>query len=278
MTPDGANPDGAGPDEHVERTMSDDPDQRASDAAVRRADERIRHADPAVRAELRQRRRRTNRVYIGIGVGVALLLIGYVALYFLPVLSVRDITVTGAETVSEEQVIDQVQVASGTPLLQVDANAVANRIAGIPEISEVTVRREYPSTLAVEIVQREALVTVELDGTEHLVDARGVNFGQGVAPEDTPRLEISDDVRDELPGLVPELAEVFGAAREFAQLHIVEARIDSPDDFELVLEDGRTIEWGSPEDNRAKAEALSVVLSQPGEIWNVSNPAMPTSR
>lgn len=267
-----------GADEHVETTMSDDPDQRASAAAVRRADERVRHSDPTVRAELRRRRRRTNRIYLGVGVSIAVLLIGYVALYFLPVLSVRDIAVSGAETVSEEQVVEQAEVALGTPLLQVDATAVAQRIAGIPEVSEVTVRRDYPSTLEVEIVQREALVTVELDGNEHLIDAQGVDFGQGLAPEDTPRLVIDDEVRSDLPTLVPDLAGVFSAAREFASLHIVEARIDSPDDFSLVLEDGRIIEWGSPEENRAKAEALSVVLSQPGEIWNVSNPAMPTSR
>ena len=70
---------------------TDDPDRRLASAAVRRSDERVRHSDPTVRARLRRRRRRTNRIYAGIGAALVLALVGYIALYFLPVFSVREV-------------------------------------------------------------------------------------------------------------------------------------------------------------------------------------------
>src|SRR5699024_2794568 len=114
--------------------FTDDPDRRLAAATVRGSDERVRHSDPAVRARLRRRRRRTNRIYAGLGVALVVLLIGYIALYFLPVFSVRGISVVGTRTIASEVVTERAAVAPGTPLLQVDTHAVARRVAGLPRV------------------------------------------------------------------------------------------------------------------------------------------------
>lgn len=257
---------------------SDDPDRRLTAAAVSGSDERVRHSDPTVRARLRRRRRRTNRVYLGLGIALVVLLVGYVALYFLPVFAVRDVAVNGARTIPAEQVRERSSVAEGTPLLQVDTHAVARRVAGIPRVDEVTVRRDYPSGLRIELVERTALVSVEVDGAPHLVDGQGIDFGQGEPPPGTPELTVGEEAREDLPGVVRDLATVFEEVRETAGQEIESVEVETPASIVLHLVDGRTVEWGAAGRDHEKAVALQIVLSQPGDVWNVSNPAMPTSR
>ncbi|HJC29265.1 MAG TPA: FtsQ-type POTRA domain-containing protein [Candidatus Dietzia intestinipullorum] len=257
---------------------SDDPDRRLAAAAARRSDERVRHSDPAVRARLRRRRRRTNRVYLGLGLALAALLIGYIALYFIPVFAVRDVSVQGVRTIPAQDVRERAAVASGTPLLQVDTHAVARRVAGIPRVDEVTVRRDYPSGLRIELVERTALVVVEVDGAPHLVDGQGVDFGQGEPPPGTPELTVGDEARTNLPDVVRDLDTVFGEVRETTGREIESVEVDTPASIVLELVDGPTVEWGAAGRDHEKAVALEMVLSQPGEVWNVSNPALPTSR
>lgn len=258
--------------------LSDDPDRRRADETVRGSDERVRHADPKVRATLRRRRRRTNRIYLGIGIALVVLLIGYVALYFVPVFAVRDVAVNGARTVAVESVRERAAVVPGTPLLQVDTHAIARRVAGIPRVDEVTVRRDYPSGLRIDVVERTALVVVEVDGAQHLVDAQGIDFGEGEAPAGIPRLTVGPEARAVLPEVVRDLATVFGEVRTTAGQEITEVNVETPASIVLTLVDGRIVEWGAAGRDREKAVALQMVLEQPGDVWNVSNPALPTSR
>jgi cell division protein FtsQ len=266
------------PADRTEHTVSDDPDRRLAEATLRRSDERVRHSDPAVRATLRRRRRRTNRIYMGLGVALVVLLVGYVALYFLPVFSVRDVQVDGIRTIPEEVVTERAAVPAGTPLLQVDTHAVARRVAGIPRVDQVTVKREYPSTLRIELIERTALVVVEVDGAQHLVDGQGIDFGQGEPPPGTPVLTVGDEARADLPGIVRDLATVFAEVRGTAGQEIAAVEVETPASIVLTLVDGRTVEWGSAGRDHEKAVALQMVLEQPGQVWNVANPALPASR
>lgn len=259
-------------------STSDDPDRRLAAAAVRSSDERVRHSDPAVRATLRRRRRRTNRIYVGLGVALVVLLVGYIALYFLPVFSVRGVQVVGTRTIPVEVVTERAAVSPGTPLLQVDTHAVARRVAGIPRVDQVTVRRDYPSGLRIELIERTALVVVEVDGEQHLVDGQGIDFGQGDPPPGTPELTVGEEARSDLPGIVRDLATVFAEVRGTAGQEIVAVDVETPASIVLTLVDGRTVEWGAAGRDREKAVALQMVLEQPGEVWNVSNPALPASR
>ena len=269
-----ADPDGG----TAEPVASDDPDRRRDEAAVRRSDERVRHSDPAVRAALRRRRRRTNRIYAGRGAALVVVLIGYVALYFLPVFAVRQVQVVGTTTVPVEAVTERAAVTPGTPLLQVDTHAVARRVAGIPRVDEVMVTRDYPSGLRISLVERTALVVVEVDGAQHLVDGQGIDFGQGEAPPGTPLLTVGDEAGTDLPGIVRDLATVFAEVRGTAGQEIASVHVETPASIVLTLVDGRVVEWGAAGRDHEKAVALRMVLEQPGQTWNVSNPALPASR
>ena len=261
-----------------EATSTDDPDRRLAAASVRSSDERVRHSDPAVRARLRRRRRRTNRIYAGLGVALVVLLLGYIALYFLPVFSVREVSVEGTRSIPSEVVTERAAVVPGTPLLQVDAHAVARRVAGLPRVDQVTVKRDYPSGLRIELIERTALVVVEVDGTRHLVDAQGIDFGPGEPPPGTPLLTVGDAAGADLPSIVRDLATVFAEVRGTAGQEIASVEVETPASIVLTLADGRIVEWGAAGRDHEKAVALQMVLEQPGQIWNVSNPALPASR
>ena len=276
---DDARPAGSGdPALGPEPTLSDDPDRRAARAALDRRDERVRHADPAVRARLRRRRRRTNRIYLGIGLTVFVLVLGYVALYFLPLFAVREVRVDGVPESQTAEIERRAAVSAGTPLLQVDTHSVARRVAGIPSVDEVTVRRDYTSTLTIEVLERTALVGVDVQGRTHLVDDQGVDFGEGELPPGTPMLTLGDAARPQLPQLVRELGPVLAEVRDTAGQAVTAVKAETPSAIVLTLADGRTVEWGAPGRDHEKAVALQMVLDRPERTWNVSNPALPAGR
>ena len=70
-------------------------------------------------------------------------------LYFTPIMSARSIVVTGVGAVTQEEVVAAAAVAPGTPLLQVNTDAVAERVAGIRRVASARVQRQYPSTLRI---------------------------------------------------------------------------------------------------------------------------------
>lgn len=278
------DPDATAAGGDVEPTLSDDPQARADEAATRRSSDRARLSDPAVRAELRRRKRRNNKIAIGAGVALVLALVVYLAVYFLPVLAVRSVEVTGVPEDQHQYVVDQAHVAEGTPLLQVDSRQVAQRVAVIPQVSEVRVVREYPSTLRIEIVERQPAAWMIVDGGFHVFDAEGVDFEQpDEAPAELMEIVLGDtsaQFRSTAVANAVEIAQILHdatAARGAPQL-VTKVESESPQGYELTLADGRRIEWGSDEKSVEKAEAFAVVMDRPGQVWNVANPAMPVSR
>jgi cell division protein FtsQ len=85
-------------------------------------------------------------------------------------------------------VAELVDVPIGTPLARVDTEAVAARVRERITVAEVSVRRAWPSTLAVDIVlQTPAIVVKNPQGQLEVVDAEGVAFGVvKAAPEGGP--------------------------------------------------------------------------------------------
>ncbi|CQD20954.1 cell division protein FtsQ [Mycolicibacterium conceptionense] len=91
-------------------------------------------------------------------------------LYFTPLMSARDVAVSGAVAVPAEQVLAAAAVAPGTPLLQVNTDAVAERVATIRRVATARVQREYPSTLRITVVERVPVVVKDYPDGPHLFD------------------------------------------------------------------------------------------------------------
>jgi cell division protein FtsQ len=197
-----------------------------------------------------------------------------------PVLAVRTVRVDGAAALPAEQVRETAGIAEGTPLLQIDVGAAAERVARLPQVADVQVARGWPSTVVITVVERTPLAVVEEAGRRTLVDASGVLFDTitgeppaGVVPLDVPNPGPGD------PATEAALAAIAALPPEVRQrLTAVDARSQGRQ-VDLTLDDGTTVLWGDGDDARRKATVLTALLQQieagevdPADELDVSTP------
>jgi cell division protein FtsQ len=195
-------------------------------------------------------------------------------LYFTPIMSVRGTAVTGLAAVTQEEVVTAAAVAPGTPLLQVDTDAVAERVAEIRRIATARVQRQYPSTLRITVVERIPVVVKDFPDGPHMFDRDGVDFAIGPPPPGVPYLDAENPGPNDpatkaalqvMTSLRPEVAAQVG-------------RIAAPSVAAITLQllDGRQVVWGTTDRTEEKALKLGALLTQPGRTYDVSSPDLPT--
>jgi cell division protein FtsQ len=195
-------------------------------------------------------------------------------LYFTPIMSARNIVVTGLGAVSQEEIVTSAAVKSGTPLLQVDTDAVAERVAAIRRVASARVQRQYPSTLRITVIERVPVVVKDYPDGPHLFDRDGVDLATAPPPPGVPYLDAENPGPSDPPtkaalqvmtSLRPEVAGQVG-------------RISAPSvaAITLTLTDGRTVVWGTTDRTEEKALKLGALLTQPGQTYDVSSPDLPT--
>ncbi|MBV8181633.1 MAG: FtsQ-type POTRA domain-containing protein [Mycobacterium sp.] len=208
-----------------------------------------------------------------IGLTVITVALGLV-LYFTPVMSARSIIVTGIGAVTRDEVLGAAQVRLDTPLLQIDTDGVADRVAAIRRVASARVQRQYPSALRITIVERVPVVVKDLPDGPHLYDRDGVDFATAPPPPALPYLDV-DNPGPSDPATKAALAVLLALRPEIvAQV----GRIAAPSvaSITLTLTDGRTVIWGTNEHTEEKAQKLAALLTQPGRIYDVSSPDLPT--
>ncbi|UZJ23524.1 FtsQ-type POTRA domain-containing protein [Rhodococcus antarcticus] len=208
-------------------------------------------------------------------VALLVVVLGAVA-WFSPLLSVRSVTVQGETVVTEQQVLDALDVPAGTRLVGLDLAAAAARVAALPRVASATVDRTLPSRVAVTVVERTAVAWVAAADGQHLLDASGVDYAVEAPAPGVPRLAVATPgpgdpstraalgVLTSLPDPVRALVATVGATSASA--------------VQLTLTDGRTVVWGGVDGAARKAEVLTAVLTQPGSTYDVSSPDLPTVR
>ncbi len=183
-------------------------------------------------------------------------------LYFTPVMSARSIIVTGIGAVTRDEVLDAAAVRPGTPLLQIDTDQVADRVAAIRRVASARVQREYPSALRITVVERIPVVVKDFPDGPHLSTATASTSRprrrRRRCPTSTSTIPGPTDPPTKaalavLTALRPEIAAQVG-------------RIAAPSvaSITLTLTDGRTVIWGTNDRTEEKAEKLAALLTQPG--------------
>ncbi len=212
-------------------------------------------------------------IYLTVAVVGAVVVLVVVA-WFTPLLSARTVTVVGNAGVPSEEILAALSVPAGQPLLRVDTGAAADRVASIAKIDHVRVERNYPSTIKVTVVERAPAVFYDAPEGTHLMDASGVAYAIEPPPPGLPRLAVARPAQDDAatvdalttleslpPHLRPQVTEVSAATLP---------------DIRLTLVDGRQVLWGSVEESEHKAAILGPLLGQPGQVFDVSSPDLPT--
>lgn len=172
-----------------------------------------------------------------------------------PRFAVREVRVGATAHVAEDEVIALAGVSPGDRLLAVDTDAVAARVAAHPWVASARVRRMLPSTLVIDVTERQAVASALL-GTLYLVDSGGHPFKcatmaeadglpviTGVRREQyTAYREATEAAFREALGLLTEYGRGAGrdesSARAYRRPPLSEVHIDPRYGFSLVLFEG----------------------------------------
>ncbi|ULE32134.1 cell division protein FtsQ/DivIB [Mycobacterium sp. IDR2000157661] len=195
-------------------------------------------------------------------------------LYFTPIMSVRNTVVAGLGVLTQEEVVTVAAVPPGTPLLQVDTDAVAERVAGIRRIASARVQRQYPSTLRITVVERVPVVVKDFPDGPHLFDRDGVDFAIGPPPPGVPYLDVENPGPDDPPTRAA--LEVMTSLRPEVATQVARVAAPSVAAITLQLVDGRQVVWGTTDRTEEKSAKLGALLTQPGRTYDVSSPDLPT--
>ena len=88
----------------------------------------------------------------------------------------QEITITGIQRLSREQVVRQAKIGKGDNVLSVKLSRVRNRLLAHPWIAETEVRREIPSRLIIRVKEHSVLAAVDLNGKLFLINHQGQIF------------------------------------------------------------------------------------------------------
>lgn len=227
------------------------------------------------RRRWRQRLRRL-RPFLYAGLVLALAVTAVWLVFFSPVVTVREVSVSGNSTLSAVRIETVAKAPMGHQLARVDLAAIQARVETIPAVRSVAVSRSWPHTVAIEVTERVPVAVVERGTGLQAVDEDGVLFGSYPSrPEDLPLIETDPDVKSEA---LAEAALVVTSLRPDIQALVDRVEVESVDRIRLRLGDGRTVMWGSAEHSTDKAAVLDVLLDRRSDEIDVSVPGRPTTR
>jgi cell division protein FtsQ len=227
----------------------------------------------------RARRRRLRAAMPWATVGAVLALIGLVSwiVYGTGVFGVREVRVSGTEILSAEEVRAVAGVRDGVALARVDLGGIEERLATLAPVDHVIASRDWPGTIAIDVVERTAVAVVPQGKKYVLVDRHGVAFHSVSAkPGGLPIARVGRPGPDDpatrsalevLTSLSPQLAKQVSAVV-----------VKGPAEIELELRGGRLIVWGDSSQSGTKSQVATALLREKGDRIDVSAPEVVTIR
>lgn len=195
-----------------------------------------------------------------------------------PFLSVGEIEVRGAEHADVERALDAHDVVERRPMLLLDIDGARETLSRDPWVAEVTVVRDWPTRVVIEIVERTPAAALQLAGEWWLAAADGTLLQ--VAPD---RPDLATAVFPELePSEAAEDLSVKGAVEFLAALpadyQSGATRVGpGPEGLEATVA-GFTVRLGRPFDMSEKAAVTAAMINsglEEGSIVTVVAPANP---
>jgi cell division protein FtsQ len=187
----------------------------------------------------------------------------------------RSVQVAGTRELPAAVVRTVAAVPLGTPMLRLDSGAIETRVAAIPRVASAQVRCNLDGTVRIEVTERSPVAVVHRGNDVHLVDATGTDYAAVAAgPPGLPELRVAR-VGPRDTATVAALM-VLTALPDWLRVQVRSIAAKSPSDVVLSLDNKREINWGGVEDADRKAAVIGPLLSQPGKVYDVSSPTLPT--
>lgn len=207
------------------------------------------------------------------------------AAFWSPLLSVRDVKLTGAEHTTAEEVADAAGLGSEDNLLLLSADEVVDAARTLPWVADAEVERRLPGTVKVRVVERKPALVVSLGAARWTIDARGHVLSTGSTE---PGLAVVGgvEVGEIEPGKkldAPVMREVLATWRSLPDKLAADVQAifaPSLERISFTLVDGTQIRYGAAERLDAKNEvvlALRKRLAEEGKVTSYIDVRVPTS-
>lgn len=254
------------------------PDRASARRDVRKAAAARRRYE---RGEVRRftRRSRRRRVTWLVALSCVILLGGFVtAAVYSPLLSLKNISITGTSRIDKTQLLGALDGQLGTPLALVDFTKMRAALSKFPLIRSYVTESVPPDTLVIRVTERAPIAAIQTATGFSIVDPAGV-----VIQESTDRPKGMPLVT---AGAAITTSSAFAASVEviLALPPTLATTVDSitaatKDDVTLTLVGGQKVVWGSNEQSALKARVLAdLIKAQSGTMpvtYNVSAPTNP---
>jgi cell division protein FtsQ len=112
-------------------------------------------------------------------------------------LAIGEISITGQTLTSEQDIFDALGIQPHTSTLGFDVEAARQRVAELPAVEAVTVRKTYPSDVDVVITEKMPVARWAVDGITFLIDGKGEQIAETTGAYAELPLVIGDGAADD---------------------------------------------------------------------------------
>jgi cell division protein FtsQ len=193
------------------------------------------------------------------------------ALFFSPLLNVRDIKIVGASYTPDEEIAEASGLLSrDRNLLLLPTDEVASAVARLPWVADVEVDRMLPGTVRIRVTERKPAMVLSLGAARWTIDARGRVLATDEAAEGLPVLA-GVEVGDIEPGLRLKTDEARAGLLTFRSLprslraDVVAIFAPTTERISLSLASGTTVRYGAAEQLADKNAVLAQLLQRLAE-------------
>ncbi len=111
--------------------------------------------------------------------------------------AIGEISITGQSLTSEQDIFDALGVQPKTSTVSFDVEAARQRIAELPSVETVNVRKNYPGDVLVTITEKTPIARWRVDGVTFVVDGQGEQIGEDKGAYGDLPLVIGDGAADD---------------------------------------------------------------------------------
>lgn len=228
-------------------------------------------------------RRRRRTAWIAAGSVVLAIGLFFAFLFYSPVLALKTVVVEGTSLLPLEQAEAALEPLKGQTLPSISDDDVAALLKDRPEIEDIDVAAQPPSTLVVTITERTPVAVLQ-DGAGHvLIDEQGRRLATAADRASVALPLIAGGSEAVNAKVFPSITSVLAALPPNVLGRLESASAQTVDSVELKLDSGQTVFWGSADANAAKARVLEALLTMaptdpPVAVYDVSAPERPVTR
>jgi cell division protein FtsQ len=115
---------------------------------------------------------------------------------------IAEISMSGQRLTSEAEILAALAVEERTSTLSFDVEAARERVAALPAVESVSIRKSYPGLLKVDLVEKTPVARWRVDGVTFLIDGQGIQIANAKGGYSELPLLIGDGAADDALAMI----------------------------------------------------------------------------